>query len=422
MESLYKIFVLLISFSNFSFAQGEGALPTTLFQQSPLLLGAGQVGVSVPNDEVLGFYYNPAILGYSARNNHASFSFMPTKTEWFFSPDLTFNNYGFNFGYNLKKSQLDLPITIGIGYLHNKFDYGEPILRNFEHPDGVGTIESYSAFNSFSLGVGIDYYLRFNFGISLKPFDSKMGGRIINEKPVAHSVEGTMIDYGALIILPISELWMNSLKYDIDESTSISPITNLSFGYSLSNVGDEIYYVNPAQSDPLSRTARLGYTFEFGTDLLWESAKINLFKYSFTAEANDILVNRRITDDGNIVENYKMYQGALGDISFSEHIINLKSDDNVILHKGHIFRFFETVILTSGSFRGKGYSHPRQTDGLGFTSKGLFNLLNAQIKESALKYILNHFVIRYFKSDVEFIKNRKTTFDNLSIHFTGFEI
>lgn len=420
MKSLLGIFLLLFSLLNFSFAQGEGALPFTTVQQSPLLLGAGQIGVSIPNDEVLGFYYNPAILGYSARNNHASITVMPNKTNWDLpsqfqiNSNYTFNNYGLNFGYNLAKSKLELPISIGIGYLHNKFDYGNFILTSEYSPEPIGEVENYDTFDSFSFGVGIDYFLKFNLGISLKLYDSKMGGRNVRMNAEPYSVDGTIFDYGALLIFPISELFMKNINFNISNSTILKPIANFSMGYSLANIGDEIYYVDPSQSDLFSRTGRLGYTFEIGSDIFLEDIKLNFFKYSFTAEANDILIER--------ISGNSQYQSGIGDINFSDHLINLKSDDKVMVHKGHILRLFDTVILTYGSFDGHGYQSPRETNGLGFTSNGIFKLLNNQIQEPSINYILEHFVIEYFNSDVEFFENFQTNFDGLSIHFRGFEI
>ncbi len=420
MKSLLGIILLLFSLLNFSFAQGEGALPFTTIQQSPLLLGAGQIGVSVPNDEVLGFYFNPAILGYSARNNHASISFMPSKTAWDLPPqfqinsNFTFNNYGMNFGLNLAESKFELPISIGVGYLHNKFDYGKFILTSEYGPASIGEVENYDAFDSFSLGVGIDYFLKFNLGISLKSFNSKISGRLVRSNAEPYSVNGTIFDYGALIILPISELFMENINFNISKLTILKPIANFSMGYSLANIGDEIYYVDPSQSDPFSRTARLGYTFEVGSDLFLKDVKLNLFKYSFTTEANDILIER--------ISGNSQYQSGIGDINFSDHLINLRSDDKVMVHKGHILRLFDTVILTYGSFDGRGYHSPRETNGIGFTTNGLFKLLNNHIQEPSLNYIFEHFVIEYFNSDVEFFETFQTNFDGLSISFRGFEI
>ena len=420
MKSLLGIFLLLFSLVNLSFAQGEGALPFTTVQQSPLLLGAGQIGVSVPNDEVLGFYYNPAILGYSSRNNHASISIMPSKTAWDLPPQLqinsnfTFNNYGLNFGLNLAKSKFKLPISIGVGYLHNKFDYGKFILTSEYGPEPIGEVENYDAFDSFSLGVGIDYFLKFNLGISLKSFNSKISGRLVRSNAEPYSVDGTILDYGVLLILPISELFMGNINFNISKSIKLKPIGNFSMGYSLSNIGDEIYYVDPSQSDPFSRTARLGYTFEIGTDIFLEDIKLNLFKYSFSVEANDLLIER--------ISGNSKYQSGIGDINFSDHLINIKSDYKVMVHKGHILRLFDTIILTYGSFDGPGYQSPRETNGLGFTSNGVFKILNNQIQVTSVNYILEHFVIEYFNSDVEFFENFQTNFDGLSISFRGFEI
>lgn len=399
------------------YSQGEGALPFTTLQQSPLLFGAGQIGVSIPNDDVLGFYLNPAILGYSARENHASISFMPNKTEWFSwgwnDNEPTFNNFGFNVGYNLKSSQLNLPISIGFGYIHNKFIYGKHFYTSDYSPEIIDEMEDYDLFNSFSLGIGFDYFVRINLGVSLKSFDSQLGGAITNDQPIKYSVDGTMFDYGALLTIPVSDLLIKDKNYQLDNSLEIKPTANFSIGYSLSNVGDKIFYVDESQKDPLSRTARLGYTIDLGLDLKVVEKTINLVNYSFTAEAQDIMVK---SDSLGM-----SYQSGFGDISISDNIIKLKSDENVIVHKGHIIKFFDTVIFTSGRFFGHGYSTVRKTSGIGFTSTGIFNLLNNYTDNNVLNYITKHFVIDYFNADVEFFESVDTNFETISIYYRGFE-
>ena len=143
-----------------------------------------------------------------------------------------------------------------------------------------------------------------------------MDGRNVRMNAEPYSVDGTIFDYGALLILPISELFMENINFNIYNSTILKPITNFSMGYSLANFGDEIYVYDQSQADPISRTARLGYTFEIGTDIFLRNIKLNLFKYSFSAEANDILIER-------ISGNFQ-YQSGIGDINFSDHLINLK--------------------------------------------------------------------------------------------------
>ena len=419
MKKHAKLFLLFLLLSTIKiYSQGEGALPFTTLQQSPLLLGAGQIGAAIPSDDVIGFYYNPAILGYTSLNNHASIYFMPNNTN--LAPPVeyvTINNYGLGLGYNLKTTKLDLPISLGLGYIHNKIDYGRyPIYTNQE-PVIVEETESYDLFDCFSLGIGIDYYIKFNLGISLKSFESQLGGRFVDGAVQKYLADGTMLDYGALLIFPISDLLLKNVKFEIDNSNKISPITNFSIGYSLTNVGDEIFYVDEAQKDPLSRTARLGYTFDLGFDLELKEAKINLINYSFTAEANDILIESRDELHPNLA-----YQSGLGDNNISDDLISLKSNNKIVLHRGHIFRFLDTFILTSGSFNGRGYAEPRETNGLGFTTKGIFKLINSSSDNCTIKYITNHFVIEYFKANLDYIENNQINFDGLSIHFVGFEI
>ncbi len=420
MNKCSKFIFSILLLSTFEFyCQGEGVLQFTTLQQSPLLLGAGQIGVSFPNDDVLGYYFNPAILGYSARNNHSSISFMPDKTIWagYNYGKTTFHTYGLNLGYNLKSSKLNLPISIGLGYLHNKFDYGNRSLTSEFSPEIIGEVENYDQFDSFSLGIGIDYYLKLNLGVSLKLYESHIGGIVTNDQIKEYSTDGTMFDYGALLILPISELFFDDLKYQFDNSAGLKPLVNFSIGYSTSNIGDEVYYVDEAQKDPLYRTARLGYTFEIGFDLQLNKAKINFINYSFTAEAQDVLIEPRTEFSNNTV-----YQSGIGDINVSDNLIKLKGDENVIVHRGHIFKFFDTLILTSGRFAGHGYNSTRRTDGIGFTSKGIFNLLNTLTDNRTLNYLTNHFVLEYFDSNVEFFEYLPINFDGLSIHFVGFEI
>lgn len=169
-----KLIAFIVFISKFSFAQGEAAIPFVTLQQSNLLLGAGQIGVSIPNNDVLGFYFNPAILGYTSKENHASI-YSLTKTDWFWDP-ITYHNYGLNLGYNLA-SEINFPLSIGVGFIHNKFDFGEYFVTSEESPVPIGKYRSYDSFNSFSLGIGIDYFAKINVGVSIKSFDSNIGAR-----------------------------------------------------------------------------------------------------------------------------------------------------------------------------------------------------------------------------------------------------
>ncbi len=241
-------------------------------------------------------------------------------------------------------------------------------------------------------------------------------------EPKSYTADGTMMDYGVLLIVPISELILHEEKYKYDGNIKLKPITNFSLGFSSSNHGDELYYIDKSQKDPLSRTARIGYTFELGLDLVLEENIINFFKYSFTAEAEDLLIAYK---DKEIFSGTK-YQSGIGDIKLHDHLFFLIGDDNVVIHKGHILNLFDTFTLTFGSLDGNNINPINKTSGVGISSKGIFNLLNTHTDNKVLKYITKHFQIEYTAADydfnsVPFAKNSTVNFDALSIHFVGFE-
>ena len=413
------IFIIFFISTNILTAQ-NGAFNTSNLQQSPLLIGAGQIGASIPNDDVLGFYYNPAILGHSSRNNHASFSFMPAQTEWY-SSQKTFNNYGLNLGYNFDPSVSKLPLSIGLGYLHNSFFFGEYNIYDPNTSEFIEKSKSYDEFDCFSIGAEIEYYLKFAVGFSLKSFNSNLGSAYINGELKPYSSKGTMFDYGILVTLPVSNLYFPNCAIELNDEINLKPLFNISLGNSFLNFGDEISYFDEFQKDPLARTSRLGYTVEFGFDLNLKEVKIPLINYSFTAEAEDLLLTEQ--NENNSVSSY---QAINSDVNFIKHLIKLNPDNNIVVHKGHIFTFLNSFIYTVGSFQGRGYNTARKSDGIGFTTNGIFGLINTISINSTINYITKHFEIYYFDSNLfsenfDF-GNTILNFDGISISFKNFEL
>ena len=399
MKRLILLSLFLFSLNLLMFAQGEGALTGHTMQRSLPLIGAGQIGAAKPNNDPIGYYLNPAILGYSSQNNHASLYFMPSKVDWIksFGSDLIWNTFGFNIGYNL--GDYNLPISIGFGYMYDKFSYGS-----------VDGNESYDSFNNFTLGVGVDYGILLSFGLSVKPFESYIGGYRPENKTFVHGAKGTALDYGTMIIVPISKLLFNNVKCDLSNTTFIKPTTNFTLGYSLTNVGDEIVYGDNEQADPISRTARLGYTIDLGFDAYINKNKVNLISYSFTAEAEDILIKQ------NDSHEFDGYQSFLGDIDVGKHLIQLKADDKVIVHKGHTINLFETLTITTGSFTGRGYPEVKNTNGYGFSSEGLLKLFSYSANNTTLNYIAKHFVIEYYDVTIFADWVYETDMEGISLH------
>ena len=414
MKRSILVLLLLNLLNGLNFAQGEGALSGHTIQRSLPLIGAGQIGAAKANNDPIGYYLNPAILGYTSQNNHASLYFMPSKVEWIksFGLDLTWNTFGFNIGYNLE--EYNLPISVGFGYMHDMFSYGTfQIVGPFVGPSGpevLGEFESYDSFDNFSFGVGLDYYILFNLGLSIKPFDSNFGESPLEGEEKIRRAMGTAYDYGTMIIVPISKLLFNNIKCDLSNTTFIKPTTNFTLGYSLTNVGNEIVYGDNDQADPLSRTGRLGYTIDFGFDAYINKNKLNLISYSFTAEAEDRLITQ------NDSHKFDGYQSFLGDIDVGKHLVQLKADDKVIVHKGHTINLFETFTITSGSFTGRGYNDVKNTNGYGFSSEGLLKLFSYSANNTTLNYIAKHFVVEYYDVTIFADWQFETDMEGISLH------
>lgn len=408
---LMLLLLLLIKPTN---GQGEAALPFLYFQQSPLLIGAGQIGAAIPMKDATGFYYNPAQLGYFSHENNLSIFFMPQETKLYpdFKLDLTFRSFGLSAGYNFKKNTNDLPLSIGVGYLHNKFSYGEFVRTGPDSPDPIGTYESYDAFDCFSVGVGYDYFCLFNIGFAIKSYTS----HLLSTAQEGGNASGTAFDFGAMIITPISRLLFNDYKLRLDEESFFKPKFDFTLGYSLTNVGKKITYSDPAQADPIPRTARLGYSLNFTMELFTKGEKLNLLDYSFTAEADDILIKKSI--DGSIPE----YENILGNINPGKHLIALKADQNVVVHRGHIFRIFESVILASGRYQGRGFYDNRKSNGYGLSSEGLFKLYSKFSDDPIIDYIANHFVLEYYNTNNFVNSFLETNFKGLVLNFKGVEL
>lgn len=286
MKSGFNVILLsLIVLVHTSFAQGEAAVPFLVLQQSPQFTGAAQVGVAVPPIDPMGFYLNPAVLGETSKEFNFTTLFLPSKVDWLNFGRIEFSTFGMSLGYNFENSILNIPLSIGIGYIKNRLDYGEFVRMGPESPDPISSFDSYDEFSSLSFGVSYEFYLKFSAGITTKSFKSVLSDLPTESEPARGTVEDNAFDYGFLITAPISKLFYNDMMFNVKDDWNIKPKTNISLGYSLTNIGDELIYFDQAQSDPIPRTARLGYNINLGFDLVSDNLKFNLLDYYFIAEA-----------------------------------------------------------------------------------------------------------------------------------------
>ena len=174
------------------------------------------------------------------------------------------------------------------------------------------------------------------------------------------------------------------------EDLNGKPTFNFSLGYSKSNIGDEIYYIDPAQADPLPRTDRTGYGLSAGFDLISDNFRINAFNFSFTVEAEDILINSDSTG--------WEYESTLSDLKFWKNIVEIEGDDKIVSRAGTKLEFVESVSLYFGHFSGRGY-YSETTNGYELRAKGFFKLCALWAKDPITDFLRDHIDIRYYNTN-----------------------
>ena len=193
-----------------------------------------------------------------------------------------------------------------------------------------------------------------------------------------------------LLNVPLLNLIDDNLQAQLDENLFAKPTINFSLGYSKSNIGDEITYVDPAQADPLPRMDRLGYGITAGFDLISDNFRINAFNLSFTVEADDILIKRDST-------GYE-YQPTLSDLKFWKNVVQIEGDEDIVSHAGTKLDFVETFTIYFGHFSGRRYG-VSETDGYELRAKGIFKLCALWAKHPVTDFVRDHFDIRYYNTN-----------------------
>lgn len=390
-SSVLTILFLFNLFQFTSFAQGEAAVPFLLIQPSPSLSAMGATGTALPTEDPFGFLWNPAQLGYTSLNNNLSFIFYPSKLEWIpaFNAELELNAIALNAGYNFK-DLIGFPLSFGFGYSNTNFSYGTFVITDPGGPDPVGTFEPEDYYHAYSFGLGIDYFVQLSVGYTIKDVTSILADAPAGADSGQIKAETTVNDFGILLNFPITKLIDDNMQIKLDENVKVLPSFNFSLGYSKSNIGDSVYYIDAFQADPLPRVERIGYGISTGFDLVTDDFSINAFNLSFTVEAEDILVSRSWN---NI--NHWEYQD---DLDFWKNIVQIEGDEKIVSRTGTKLEFAETFTYNFGHFSGKGYGQ-RKTNGYELRAKGLLKLCALWAEHPVTDFLRDHFDIRYYNTN-----------------------
>ncbi len=398
------LFFIAILFNSAS-AQFQAALPFLAYPVSPDNAAMGSIGTALPAYDAYGFLYNPAKLGYQGQSTNFSLQFYLHNPElggssYGFLHD-NINSFGFNLGYNFEHL-LKIPLSVGAGYVSTTFNSHEFIeLSSFAQKD---------SYNAYSLGIGFNYPVSFSAGITYKSITSDLYGYSIKDDKGGKGAGA--LDLGLFINVPVFNLIGLKIQNEISRNLRIVPSLDFSIGYSQSNIGSKVYYIDRAQADPLPRIARAGYGISAGIRLPKEIYDIELLHLDFGSEAEDYLIVRDST--GRTLP----YQTFLGDISIGKNILGIKGDQNVYSHTGIKIGILESAEYMRGHISGP--FDLQKTDGWGFRLKGLFTFLADQRTNAAMNFVADHIDLRYYNTRYLINAYQEASYSGIELLFSNF--
>lgn len=329
-----KLIFILITLNSILFGVGEAGAIFLLISPSPTMNGFAGAGTSISTTDIYSSYYNPA---QPQLPNGLSIQFSDTKTDWLpnLASDLKYNYDVQMVGYSgfslFDRHQLQFSITTSKTYL----DLGERIgMDEFGNP--TDNWNSYLSADAITYSLGIksnNFPIYFGIGRTNKEATQVLSDQVIaGEEGI-----GTSID----------EFYDWGFRFSIDnyKPRKLQNIgLSYSFGYSKSNIGDPISFVDVDQTDPPPITSRLGMTFG-GNLIIYNNLGID---FKFVREAEELMVDRIANE--NIAIGYEdIYKdGYLGDIDIQKHLLNGKGDEDVIIHKGSEITLFNFYSIRKG--------------------------------------------------------------------------
>jgi len=419
MKTLLICFFL--SSASASLAQGPGSAGALFLLIQPSLRANGMAGASVASVETdaIGIAFNPARLGVAALNNYFAAEFYPSQIQWLpqLAPDIRYDARTVLFGCNFKRLGKSIPISLGIGYTRILIDLGAQIITGEIDPTPIGTFHSTERAGVWTFGVGVDYVVKAGFGWSFKHIESNLAPRFSDNQKVDGKAKASAHDLGFVAHLLIDEIIARWAKTSFEIRPGLRPSLGLGLGYSQSNIGKEIVYIDASQADPLPRIARAGLSLNAGLALSREKQTWRIFSFERLNEAEQLLVR---SDRGRNVR----YAKFLGDIDIWDNVFLGKGGSSIITHRGWELRFFEIFSLRRGHHEdalGRVYY---DAEGIGLSLIGTLKAsryLSPQLGDSALLYFLvNHLDIQYNSSSLDAGAGHpldKTKFKGISVRF-----
>jgi len=400
MKKLLLILLILLTADSQVKAVSEAAVLFLLIQ--PSLRANGMAGASVATSQhsPLSVSFNPAHVGFSGFERSVNLEFYPSKTNWLPGLNidgLTYDAKALVVGYDLRRVHQKLPISIGFAYTKVNINLGEQIITDETGPDPIATFNSSENVDVWSVGVAIDYYIKAGLGLNFKNIESNLAPLSPGLEIGTGSATANAHDFGILVQLPIIEIVSKLTKNPYTIGNNFQPFVVPGFGFSKSNIGDEITYVDAAQADPLPRVARMGVSLYTGIAYRNENTHLRIFSFEWSSEAEDLLVKR--DESGRIT-----YEGGVGEIDFMENVLKSNANANVINSRGWELSVLNIISIRQGRYKDPGGKVFYDTSGFGISFINILRLaglLNADLIENTFfDFISDHVDIQYDHSSL----------------------
>lgn len=379
------------------------AVPFLRIAPSTVINSMGRSGVALDYNDPFLALDNPAYMPTFSTTSFSAFSM--THSDWLpnLTGDLKIQNYAVSSALNLE-SLTGFPLKAQLTYVHRNLDMGESIstdqfgneLARFtsnERTNGIFASVSYKYWAEWSIGAGYDKIYS-----SLSPIKDP-------ETQLDGISEGHAWSFGFLSRLPLHE-WFTP----IDPASDFNQEYYLNLGASVVNSGDKLIYSDPLVADPLPKTGKIGYSTVYKLNYRNNYQPINLFLAQWSVDVSDLL----ITNNKDFTQDYDNFPG---DISILNHVIGLKAEDKIQLHKGYMLSFFESFTFMQGWDDQVGFSSTVATTGLELSSGGLFKYLAGEIEMPLVKTILAGSAIKFSISEID-MKEKGHPLDNTK--YSGF--
>ncbi len=427
-KALVLAFIFMVSARGYG--QGETGVPFLMIPTSVEGNGMGGVAASLITDDAISNFSNPAQLGVFGLSNSLSLSTYSPKTDWLpgFASGLSLDATALSAGLKLNRHfNLPVPISVGVGYSQVYFDLGEFTRVT---PDGtvIGTWNAHEKSDLLTVGIGIDYVVKFGLGYSFKWIDSELGPFGTGQEAGTGIAKVPAHDFGAILQVPLIDVVSKLQKAPVAFNDELAPLFDLTFGYAERNVGGGVSYGMQIQSDPLPRQGVLGWNFEAGLMSEVNHRPWKLLTFTWAREAEDVLVSLKTIETvpapgDTMYTNLISYKGGLGSIRPIDNLLLGKTYGEIALQKGWQIQVAECLYIRGGSNTDVG-TLLYQTHGESFHLNGFLKILASlgvwNPRHGWGAYFLSHFDLQYSTSVYTSSRNgfiNGTRFSSINIVF-----